>query len=336
MRIPALLASVALAASGCSGEDPPEAPEWTAVHEGLPGALLSVWGTAHDDVWAVGGDARDGTGPLVLHFDGAAWSRMPTGQTSGDLWWVFGFEGGPVFMGGSGGRILRFEGGAFTQMQTPSSATVFGIWGASPTDLWAVGGELGDTGGFAWRNDGSDTWTREPSLSAETSSSAAIWKAFGTSADDVWLVGSGATSLHFDGAALSPGDTGVGSSLFTVHARDGRYAAVGGLVSGVIVEDDGAGWRDVSPSEATSGLSGVCLGPNGGGYAVGLFGSIFARSDDGWTEVTQSVTQQNLHGVWIDERGGAWAVGGQTVTVPLTQGVLIYSGPDPLPEGDIQ
>src|SRR5690606_16900636 len=108
------------------------------------------WGTSDSDVWTVGGDMRDGTGPLVMHYDGAAWERVETGQSDGDLWWVFGFDGGPVFMGGGGGVILRHEGGTFTVMDTPTTDTVFGIWGASPDDMWAVGGTF-DTNGFAWR-----------------------------------------------------------------------------------------------------------------------------------------------------------------------------------------
>ena len=130
--------------TGCpeNGEtDPiPADPAFRLLHSNLDSALLSVWGTSGSDVWTVGGDARDGTGPLVLHYDGTSWERMTTGQAQGDLWWVFGFEGGPIYMGGSGGVILRYESGMFTLVSTPGTATVFGIWGATQDDLWAVGG----------------------------------------------------------------------------------------------------------------------------------------------------------------------------------------------------
>ena len=43
--------------------DPEPSGSWALVHSHLSGALLSVWGTSYTDVWAVGGDARDGTGP---------------------------------------------------------------------------------------------------------------------------------------------------------------------------------------------------------------------------------------------------------------------------------
>lgn len=312
-------------ATGCPA-DPGPGDAWAVVHEELPGALLSVWGTSSRDVWAAGADAGDGSGPQLLHFDGEAWSRVPTGRTQGDLWWVFGFEGGPIYTGGDGGVIVRVQDGTATTMATPGTNTVFGIWGPSPDELWAVGGASDATGGFAWRLQG-DTWVDEPSLPADVVTNAAIWKIYGTAADDAWLVGSNGVALHWDGTALVQGDTGVGSSLFTVHEKDGHYAAVGGLASGVIVELDGDTWHDVTPEPVPMGLAGVTLGASGSGIAVGMFGTVYTRDEDGWQlEELGLPIAENLHGSWIDERGGLWAVGGDTLTPPLTNGVMIHRG----------
>jgi hypothetical protein len=308
--------------------------QWQLVHEGLPGALLSVWGTAANDVWAVGADARDGTGPMVIHFDGDAWSRVPTGQTEGGLWWVHGFAGGPIYMGGDGGVILRRVGDAFEVMATPGNSTVFGIWGATPDELWAVGGDSDASGGFAWRLVG-DTWAPEPTLPADVVATAAVWKAYGSARDDVWLVGSSGVAMHWDGAQLTLGDTGVGSSLFTVHERDGRYAAVGGLATGIIVELDGENWRNVTPDPVPMGLSGVTLGEDGTGIAVGMLGTVYRRDGVSWSADELGIpVQENLHGSWIDDEGGLWAVGGQTLTPPLTDGVLLHWGTD-VPTGGL-
>ena len=309
-------------------------PGWQVVHEDLPGALLSVWGTSADDVWAVGADAGDG--PLVLHWDGDAWTRLDTGH-DGTLWWVFGFAGGPVFMGGDGGAILRYQGGAFTPMTTPGNQTVFGIWGAAPDDLWAVGGDSSATGGFAWRFDG-EAWREEPTLPADVAGRAAVWKVFGRGPDDVRLVGSSGVALAWDGVSLQPEETGVGSSLFTVHANAARYAAVGGLSNGVIVEGDASGWRVASADPVMPSLSGVVLGEGDEVYAVGGFGSVYARRAGGaWElEPTDDLgVDQNLHAVWLDPEGGVWAAGGQTFSVPLTEGVLIHRG-EPVAVGGIR
>lgn len=322
---------VALASIACSDPDPSgndDSEHWQVVQEDLDSALLSVWGTGPSDVWTVGGDPRDGEGPLVLHYDGTGWERLATGRTQGTLWWVYGFRDGPIFMGGVGGVILRYDDGEFTEMATPGNDTVFGIWGATPDDVWAVGGASDIEGGFAWHFDG-DTWTEEPTLPSEVPESAAIWKIYGTASDDAWLVGSNGVSLHWDGAELSSGETGVGSSLFTVHAAGDHYAAVGGLASGIIVEYDGENWSDVTPDPEPVGLSGVCLDGDGQGYAVGAFGAVYERDDHGWSELDTGLSlNSNLHAVWVDASGGVWAAGGQTYSDPLTDGVLVYHGPD--------
>jgi hypothetical protein len=323
-----------LSVTACNDEEllQNETPDWRVIHEELGGALLSVWGRSASDVWAVGGDNGDGTGPLVLHYDGSQWQRLQTGQTAGALWWVFGFEDGPLYMGGSGGVILRYESDQFTLLQTPSQDTVFGIWGASPNDVWAVGGASESGGGFAWRLQ-DDTWQLEPSVPDEVTTNAAIWKIYGTSHDDAWLVGSNGVSLHWDGDSLSAGDTGVGSSLFTVHAAADRYVAVGGLASGIIVEH-GEEWTDVTPDPLPVGLSGVCLTDDGGGIAVGSLGAVYRRGGQGWHEEDTGLSlDANLHSVWIDAQGGAWAVGGQTYVEPFTDGVLIHNGAQHPPRG---
>ncbi len=317
---------LALAVTACGGdagrED--EAPAWAIVHQGLPGALLSVWGTAADDVWTVGGDTRDGRGPLVLRYDGAAWTRLETGEASGDLWWVYGFAGGPVYVGGTGGVILRYEGGRFTKMPTPGTGTVFGLWGAQPDAMWAVGGEAG-AAGFVWRLQGG-AWVPEPSLPADVAASTAIWKVAGRGPDDVRFVGENGQAFGWDGAALAPRTTGVSTSLFTVHASAERFAAVGGQVSGVVLEDEGDGWR-VAFDGADQGLTGVCLGEGETGWAVGLYGAVYARDADGWrAEETGLRFRADLHAVWVDPDGGVWAVGGKTISPPLTDGILIHRG----------
>lgn len=317
---------------GCGDGDDPHESRWQVVHRELPGALLSVWGTTASDVWAVGGDPGDGLGPMVLHYDGESWSRLETGHT-GDLWWTFGFAGGPLFMGGAGGAILRYEAGELTPMTTPGTDTVFGIWGSSPTEMWAVGGASGGSqGAFAWRLEG-DEWVVAPGFPAELADRGAIWKVYGRGTDDVWLVGTAGLVLHWDGTSFSTGNTGGGESLFTVHANGDRFVAVGGFGTGIVLEHDGTDWVDMSP-DAADPLVGVCLTPNGG-TAVGQYGAVFERGAGGWqAEDTGFLLDETLHSVWIDPDGGRWAVGGQVFAFPLVRGVMLHHGPA-VPEGGI-
>jgi hypothetical protein len=330
------LATLCLALCACGTDEASSSPAWQIVEPHLDAALLSVWGTSASDVWTAGADTRDGQGPLVLHFDGATWTRKPTGQGGGDLWWAFGFDSGPLYLGGVGGTILRFEDGTFTRMQTPGTGTVFGIWGATPDDLWAVGGSPGGAqGAFAWRLERArgDSWQAVAGFPADLAARDALWKVFGHGSDDVWLVGTGGKVLHWDGAALEPSFTGIAESLFTVHANAERFAAVGGFGSGLILERDlsapaDAAWQNVSPAGAQA-LVGVCLSADGG-YAVGQFGYVAKRDSAGWseevTELPPDAGNRSLHSVWVDPEGGVWAVGGQVVVEPLVDGWLLHKG----------
>lgn len=323
MTRPLVFLILALASSACP--PPPDPPKWAVVGKKLPSALLSVWGTSEHDVWTVGSDSGDGQGPLVLHFDGTAWTRLATGVT-GNLWWIFGFTTGPIYLGGEGGLILRYEAGTFTRLTTPGTAVVSGIWGASPDEVWAVGAESGGAkGAFAWRLRGGDTWEAAPGFPSALTDTAAMWKVWGRGADDVWFVGSAGTLLHWDGSAFTQSSAGTGEALFTVHSNSKRFAAVGGFGTGKLLENDGSGWANASPQGASS-LIGVWLTEDGG-FAVGQYGTVFTRGSAGWTEVgTGFSLSESLHSVWVDPSGGVWAAGGNVLTFPLRDGVLVHRG----------
>jgi hypothetical protein len=301
------------------------AEEWQVVSDGLPAALLSVWGSSESDVWAVGGEAGDGAGPAVFHWDGSAWTRMDTGITDNtDLWWVFGFEGGPIFFGGEKGTILRYEGGEFEQLTTPGVQTVFGMWGASPDDVWAVGGNL-TGGGFAWRFDGTE-WTEVAEVPEEITGPGTIWKVAGRDANDVWMSATGGITLHWNGELLVENIEGTDVSLFSVSGNDERFITVGGDFDGIIYENEGEGWIPALEPGESELLSGVVVRDDAA-YAVGRFGTILQRESDGWVaDDGGGLTQENLHAAWIDPVGGVWVVGGQFDAPMTSAGVLLHKG----------
>lgn len=317
-----LFASVLLA--GCPGD--PSSGAYRVIQDGLDEGLLSVSGTAADDVWAVGSDV--GAGPLVLHWDGRAWERHETGQT-GDLWWAHATESGTVYLGGEGGMILRSEdGGAFERMATPSSTViVFGIWAAAGDDVYAAVG-IGGGNGALWRWDGAE-WTVVPLPDHEGQS---VFKVWGTAADDVWACGFGGILYHYDGTAWARVESGTTRTLLTVHAIEGEVAAVGGAISAVLVEPGADGiWHDSAPrcdeDADCPQLMGVWLTPGGGGRASGFNGTILRREGGAWAlEPGTPPLAEHLHSVWIDPEGGVWSVGGQILSEPYSDGVIVYQG----------
>jgi hypothetical protein len=323
----------ALGLVGCGGDGAHPSVEtgrfgWV-VHD-APAALLSVHGTAADDVWSSGAD--DGTGPLVLHFDGKAWERLDTGAT-GDLWWVNATPDGPVLFAGSNALFLRYDAGAFERIATPGDETdtAFGVWAAAPDDVYLVGSANGKNG-FIWHYDGEHF--DAPALPDgvpldDQGATPGLFKVWGASETDVWVVGARGVVLRgnaHEGFALVQG--GGQDTLFTVHENAGTVAIVGGASSGVLYESDGGALFDVTPAHAPL-LQGVSVADDGTVWAVGYAGSVYRGKDGTFAPVDTGLdfaAAESLHGVWADPDGGVWAVGGDVLTPELDQGLALHFG----------
>lgn len=312
----------------CKADDPGLAApsEWTVLGEHAKEALLSVAGRSERDVFAVGADK--GAGPLVLHWDGEAWQRLTTGAR-GDLWWVHAFADGPVFMAGAYSTILRLEhDGGFTRMKTPGLGvhTVYGLWGPSPDDLYAVGSVTGRNG-FVWHWDGA-AWSELPLPDDipqnDDHDIPGFFKVWGRSGDEVYVVGGGGVVLRgnaSDGFAVVP--SGTKSLLFTVSGDADRVVIVGGGQQGVFLEGDGTTLAG-GPTEFLL-VQGVDV-EDGLAIATGQRGAVYRRAPGGWEQLDTGLglDLESLHAVWIDPTGGVWAVGGDVLAGTQTNGGLAH------------
>lgn len=329
---------------GVDTGDPLPAADWALVASDTKSALMSIHGRGPDDVYAVGAD--DGSGGLILHYDGSSWSRVTNGDKH-DLWWVETFADGTAIAAGSGGTILRDkgDGAGFVRDVTPGlgSQTIYGVWGSGSDDLWAVGGFAGRWG-FLWHWDG-ESWTNQElpdglPLSAD-GELPALFKVWGRAADDVWVVGGNGTILHYDGAAWSVIDGGTDQLLFTVHGNADEVVIVGPetvLVGGL------DGFTNQVP-EGAGILQGACTEPDGGVLVSGQSGTLWVLSVEGeWEQQvnTFGVSPESLHATWVDPTGGRWSVGGSVLSGALDQGIVVHQGelastytrpadPDPIP-----
>ena len=314
----------------------------------LPFGLLSVQIPQSDDVWIVGSspEPADGTGPAVLHYDGSTWERIDTSAWAGtEIWWSWVTDDEAVFVGNEGLIVeMSRADGTLTRVDGPTAdVTFFGVWGASPDDVWAVGMTQGGEGPRAvWRRQGGtwSAWT-DPVL-GEGDDNVTYFKVHGTRADDVWMVGTQGRTLHWDGTSLeavaSDADTPTSTSLFlTIDADPDHPVVVGGTGNGLILEYDGSAWRDRSP-DFQPGFNGVCSGA-GQQWAVGQKGVRARRTDDGtWTSDMDMglgpLTYDDWHGCEVSPSGDLWAVGGRIASRPLQSGIIGFQGsvaPPPLP-----
>ena len=245
--------------------------EWSEAASGAPaGATLNALVALSDsDVWAVGGTAAS---PLVLHFDGSAWTSatlpaMPvpgveltsvSGSAAADVWAV-----GPD-ASGRRGLVLHFDGLQWSSVTPPSVGASAGAtvapgaasWAgpsavacAGASDVWVAGERMLHFDGAGW--------TETAPSPGRFSGTAAV-----VSSADIWLPGADRRSLaHFDGSGWTRFDAAAIGAPATAGAPVGGIAAssagvvwvVGTTASGageapLIVRGDAAGWRVVVDS----------------------------------------------------------------------------------------
>jgi hypothetical protein len=279
---------------------------------------LAVWGSGEDDVFVVGGGlGNQGAGALVLHWDGSAWTELPTGRSE-TLWWVWGASPDDVWMVGEDGLILRWDGAGFTVVPSPVDATLFGVWGASPDDVWIVGGT--PNAGISEANDVVLRWggAAVERVDLPAPRGTALFKVWGADAGDLWMVGEAGTIWRrSDGVFVDRSDDlATPASLFTVHgcARDEVYAVGGQSVFAF----DGASWARVDEAQAWAGANGVACAPDGV-LVVGLSGLKLRldRASGAWIdEQLVPPYATDFHGSWISPEGAQWAVGGDFLSPP--------------------
>jgi hypothetical protein len=92
-------------------------------------SLYGLWGSAADDVYAVGGIAKSGS---ILHYDGHAWS--PIGPSGYGLLAAWGTGRSDVWLAGYQGRLLHFAGAGWTELAQLTRDSLYALSGSGPQD----------------------------------------------------------------------------------------------------------------------------------------------------------------------------------------------------------
>ena len=113
---------------------------WTQVYLGWIG-FNAVWGSSPNDVYAVGVQGQ------VVHYDGDAWQIVFSTSGFGTLYDVWGSSAEDVFAVGGEvtldpdrlGLIRHYDGSEWSVHRIGEVEHFRGVWGRSPTDVYAVG-----------------------------------------------------------------------------------------------------------------------------------------------------------------------------------------------------
>lgn len=291
------------------------------------GWLLNAWGSSPSDIYAVGGRADAG---VVMHFDGTVWQQATLGVSTPLLNWSFGFSATDVFTVGNDGTVLHFDGTRWSRQPTPTTQPLWGVWGAAPNDVWAVGGNGMVPNATLLHFDGT-AWTTETALpTLQKQRVGQFLKVWGTSADDVYVVGQRGVVLHRTQGQWREELVGASDDLVSLWGANGVVIAVGGRSNGIVSKWDGTTWttQNLAP---LAGFNGVWTRDGKTAWVAGVEGTI-ARLNLTTLEPTRerSGTFDDLHNCF-GIGSTLFAVGGnlQSANPPVYRGVAISR---PLPE----
>jgi hypothetical protein len=209
-------------------------------------ATTSIWGSASNDVWAVGSE--------FLHNTGAGWAYEDTPLAT--LRTVWGTAANNVYAGGDGGDIYQYNGTFWSQLSKATTGlanqTVTAIWGTSASNIYFGTSDGGTTGGLGVRRFDGTSWS---TVSAGINSVRSIW---GSSASDIYVGGETGLLRHWNGTSWS-----TVTAAFSTGANDAIFGIWGTASNNVFVTEttgglwhyNGSSW--VKLSNTSIGLFGV-------------------------------------------------------------------------------
>lgn len=281
---------------------------------GMTGSLAAIDGTSASDIWAVGRQtASDNPYPetLAAHYDGTAWTVIPTPPEDDELWWYLSavaavthddvwaigaerYNSDEGDLTTTAGYLLHWDGTDWSEVPVPE----IGCQYEDHVDLLVTedgtlltAGQCGnessgaDSAGFVHSYRPGDGWQMLLDLRDRWESGRLTdFLSIAQAGDDVWVVG----------------------RQFRSHLSH-RHAMAYRL-------DDGE-WKKTAVPRRTTFMASVAGAENGHVWAAGFRGwsntrrpEVMHWTDDRWTTIRVRGRGQ-LTGVALDSAGAPWVVG---------------------------
>lgn len=283
------------------------AQNWEQMSSPVTTPLKGIWGTSSSNIYAVG------SGGVILHYDGTAWSRVTGVAVTENLNAVHGSSASNIVAVGENGILVQYNGSAWTKRTVTSSQNLNAVWVVSTSRMFIAGenGLILDCDqttceqstyvtsyalNSIWASSASDVyiaggagliihfdgtkWTQ-----MQTSSSELLYSLWGASSSDIYAVGENGAVLHYNGTTWSP-----------MRVVKRNYYAVGGIRSpfrvyvatqdGKISYYEGGAWTDMN-SGTTKALQAIWVSPTNEAFIVGASGLILRYADEVMPENTE-------------------------------------------------
>jgi hypothetical protein len=205
----------------------------------------------------------------------AGWCKETAPVSATLLHGVWAASATDVFAVGDNGTILRRVSGTWTQMTSPTTNHLRGVYGLSSSDVWASGVAVNNVGTLLhW--DGT-AWSL---VSGATTDIDSVWA---SSSTDVWFTGS-TVVLHWNGSAVSTVQTSFTGALLSVSGTGPSDVYVAGE-SANVHHWNGSSWTNLpAVSGVTEYLSVLAVAAGDAWASDPFFGKEAAHWSGGnWT-----------------------------------------------------
>lgn len=197
---------------------------WKVLDSSVFSSLARVWGTAWNNVYAIG---IDGT---AVHYDGNNWSVLDLG-TDTVLTDVWGSSAADVYITGFE-KSFHFDGNGWSILTPPNNDGLSSVWLSAADDIYVLDVKNRihhSTNGMQWDLVYEDTSGGTPDL----------YQIRGSAADNIYVAGF--PSLFFDGQNWNPVDIGtVNNRAEAVWVASSNSVFL--LVEDMVYYYDGNGW----------------------------------------------------------------------------------------------
>jgi hypothetical protein len=315
-KLPRLVLAFALLCACSSGDDADGADRPRKVSKSdhaekeqppdLPAASTTLGDLGLSAVWGSGPDDVwiVGSEGMILHFDGKDLRRVQS-PTTNRLNAVYGTGPDDVWVVGEAGATFRWDGSGFQDFSGLDDEVLLGVWASGPGDVWIVGSATTARAGLVRRLDGA-----QRVLEDIVPGCSSLWEIWGSGPDDIWMVGSTpetrGLALHGDGLNFGPVEM-MGGPLRGVWGSSHEDVWV-------IPYDTAAQHWDGSTLEPSDDQPDKPMLAAWGSsasdvWAVGLEGSIRHFDGSSWS-AHESGVKYTLWSVWGSDADDVWAVGG--------------------------
>ena len=287
---------------------------WSYMESGTRVHLLGVWGTDSNNVYAAGDYVEDQ--PTLLHYDGSHWQPVQVDTDLNAIYDISGTATGDIFAGSGDGILLHYSPDGTDQwhvLHSEWNVSFIGVWANASNDVYAVGTE-----GTIVHYDG-EAWSQMTSRVDMDVTLTAVWS---DGRGRAFAVGENGKVVRYDGNGDGDWElvnSGVEPSLLGIWGNgDGKLLATG--FDSTAIEYTGRGWF-TARSGTSADLRSVWGTSQQNLFAVGGEGEILHHGDeqDGSWRRMATGTDLKFHGVWGNDAGHVFAVGAVGT-------ILVYDG----------